>query len=43
MFIPGNAHDSVEATGETDVRLAYVLAADAPDATSVITRGLWTS
>jgi quercetin dioxygenase-like cupin family protein len=29
VFIPGNAVHSVEATGGTDLRLAYVLAADA--------------
>jgi quercetin dioxygenase-like cupin family protein len=27
-FIPGGAAHSVEATGETDLRVAYVLAAD---------------
>jgi quercetin dioxygenase-like cupin family protein len=31
VFIPGNAVHSVTAAGETDLRLAYVLAADAFD------------
>jgi hypothetical protein len=29
VFIPGNAVHSVEATGQTDLRVVYVLAADA--------------
>jgi quercetin dioxygenase-like cupin family protein len=29
VFIPGNALHSVEGTGESDLRFAYVLAADA--------------
>ena len=29
VFIPGNAVHSVESTGQTDLRVAYVLAADA--------------
>jgi len=31
VFIPGNALHSVEATSESDLRLAYVLAADSFD------------
>jgi quercetin dioxygenase-like cupin family protein len=31
VFIPGNALHSVEATGESDLRFAYVLAADSFD------------
>jgi quercetin dioxygenase-like cupin family protein len=31
VFIPGNALHSVQATGESDLRMAYVLAADSFD------------